>query len=232
MHHKVVRIDRIEVNKEIYTSGDPVNVSVSLNNLTGRALTGLRVEFSDRYWPWIAGPAEQAKASIVVLNPAATIPANGVFNLRKDSVGVAPDLKQSATHQYGIVVWDHARKQVLDIAFSRLLFVNPPGFTGPRPYPGQYIYPNLASVNVARYRHFYAADTGSAAISFDRDHTMFPSEGTAAVNYRVSDPGPDAWHGVRIEERLLNGDQVITENVASKRTWIWNHRRPRATSWW
>ncbi len=214
IHHKLVSIDRIEVNSEIYTAGDPVNVAVTLKNLSGRALTGLRVEFSDRYWPWIAGPAEQAKASIVVLNPSAALPASGLISLRKEAVAVAPDVKEAGTHQYGVVVWDHARKQALDIAFSRLLFVVPAGFTGPRPYPGQYIYPNLTSVNVTSYRHFYPADMDSAAISFDHDHTMVPSEGTAAVNYRVSDSGPDPWHGVRIEERLLNGDKVLTQTVA------------------
>lgn len=216
VHHKLISIDRIEVNKEIYTSGDPVNVSLTIRNLSTHALTGLRVEFSDRYWPWIAGPAEQAKASIVVLNASATVPASGVFSLHKEAVATAPDVKQAATHQYGVVVWDHARKQVLDIAFSRLVFVDPPGFTGPRPYPGQYIYPDLTSVNVASYRHFYPADTNSAAISFDHDHTMFPPEATAAVNYRISDPGPDPWHDVRIEERLLNGDKVLTQTVAQE----------------
>lgn len=216
VHHKLVRIDHIEVNKEIYTSDDPVNVSLTIRNLSTRALSGLRVEFSDRYWPWIAGPAEQAKDSIVVLNPSVTVPASGALSLHKAAVATAPDVKEATTHQYGVVVWDHARKQVLDIAFSRLVFVAPPGFTGPRPYPGQYVYPNLTSVNVTHYRHFYPADMDSAAISFDHDHTMFPSAGIAAVNYRVSDPGPNPWHGVRIEERLLSGDQVITQNVAEE----------------
>lgn len=216
VHRKVVLIDRIEVNKEIYTSGDPVNVSLTVRNLSAHAMAGLRVEFSDRYWPWIAGPAEQAKASIVVLNPSATVPASGVLSLRKEGVAVAPDVKQATTHQYGVVVWDHARKQVLDIAFSRLVFVDPPGFTGPRPYPGQYVYSDLKSVNVTSYRHFYPADMDSAAVSFDHDHTMFPPEGTAEVNYRVVDPGPDTWRGVRIEELLLNGTQVITQSVAQE----------------
>ena len=216
VHHKVVRIDRIEVDKEIYTSGDPVNVSLTIRNLSPHVLSGLRVEFSDRYWPWIAGPAEQAKASIVVLDASATVPASGVFSLHKEAVATAPDVTQATTHQYGVVVWDHARKQVLDIAFSRLVFVDPPGFTGPRPYPGQYIYPTLTSVNVASYRHFYPADLNSAAISFNDDHTMFPPAETAAVNYRVSDPGRDPWHGVRIEERLLNGDKVLTQSVAQE----------------
>ncbi len=216
VHHKVVEIDRIEVNKEIYTSGDPVDVSVALRNLGARPLSGLRVEFSDRYWPWIAGPAEQAQASIVVMTPAAAVPASGVFNLRRQGIAVAPEVKHATTHQYGVVVWDHARKQVLDIAFSRLLFVYPPGFTGPRPYPGQYIYPELGSVDVKNYRHFYPLDMDSAAIAFDHDHTMFPPEATAEVNYRVSNRGPAPWHGVRIEERLLNGDQVLTQSVAQE----------------
>jgi LmbE family N-acetylglucosaminyl deacetylase len=216
VHHKVVRIDRIEVDKEIYAAGDPVSVTVSLKNLSAQALSGLRIEFSDRYWPWIAGPAEQAKASIVLLAPSASLAPTGAYSLRKAAVAVAPDVKQSATHQYGVVVWDHARKQVLDIAFSRLLFVNPPGFTGPRPYPGQYVYSDLKSVNVTSYRHFYPVGADSAAVSFDHDHTMFSPEDAAAVGYRVSDPGPNAWHGVRIEERLLQGDHVVAEAVAKE----------------
>jgi LmbE family N-acetylglucosaminyl deacetylase len=207
VHHKLVRIDHIEMNKEIYTSGDAVNVSVTLRNLSAHPLKGLRVEFSDRYWPWIAGPTEQAKASIVVMNPAVDLTANETSALHKDGVALAPDVKQSATHQYGVVVWDHDRKQALDIAFSRLVFVDPPGFSGPRPYPGQYVYPDLTSVNVKSYRHFYPAGMDSAAISFDHDHTMFAPAATAVVNYRVSDPGPDPWRAVRIEERLLRGGQ-------------------------
>ena len=218
IHHKLVRIDRIEINKEIYTAGDPVSVSVTLKNLGAQSLSGLRVEFSDRYWPWIAGPAEQAKASIVVMTPSASLPASGDLTLRKEAIAVAPEVKQASTHQYGVVVWDHARRQVLDIAFSRLLFVFPPGFTGPRPYPGQYVYADLKSVKTTSYRHFYPAEMDSAAIAFDHDHTMFPPESTAAVNYWVSDPGPAPWHGVRIEERLIKerllvGAQVISRNV-------------------
>jgi len=75
VHRKLVSIDRIELDKAFYTSDDPVGATVDLMNLTHKPVHGLRLEFSDRYWPWIAGPAEQAKASIVPMSTSLDLPA-------------------------------------------------------------------------------------------------------------------------------------------------------------
>ena len=50
---------------------------------------------------------------------------------------------QPTIKQYAAVVWDHDRKNVLAIAFTPLVFINPPGVVAPRPYPAQYVYPSL-----------------------------------------------------------------------------------------
>jgi LmbE family N-acetylglucosaminyl deacetylase len=213
VHRKLVRIDRIELNKEIYTSGDPVTAAVVLTNLSGKPLRGLRVEFSDRYWPWIAGPAAQAAASVVPIAKALDLPAGTSSHvIHANHVATAPEVKQPSTHQYGVVVWDHDRHQAYDIAFSRLVFVDPPGERGPRPYPGQYIYPELSDVDVKNYRHFYP-ESQSGAIDFDLEHTMFTPGATATVSFRLSNPGPDTWHGVKVEARLLGPENAV---VASK----------------
>ena len=220
VHRKLVRIDRIKLDKEFYTSGDSVQASVDLVNLTGKPLHGLRVEFSDRYWPWIAGPAEQAKASIVPLATSLDLPAGttpeAVRTVRGDRAAVAPQVEKPAVHQYGVVVWDQDRKQALDIAFSRLVFINPPGKNAPRPYPGQYTYPDLTSVNVKSYRRFYAASQDSDAIAFDHDHTMFTPGATATVSFRLSDPGAEPWSGVRVQARLLaaDGRELASQTVS------------------
>ena len=190
-----------------------MNVSVSLENLTGRALSGLRVEFSDRYWPWIAGPADQAKASIVVLNPAATVPANGVFNFRR-TVAVRGS---EASAPINMASWSGPCAEAgAGHCLQPAGVCDSSGIHGAAALPGAYVYPDLKNVNVKSYRHFYPEGADTGAISFDHDHTMFPSEGAATINYRVSDPGPDAWHGVRIEERLLKGNQVLTQSVAKQ----------------
>jgi len=223
VHRKLVRIDRIRLNKEFYTSGDSVEASVEIVNLTPQPLRGLRVEFSDRYWPWVAGPAQQAKASILPLATSFDLPAGGASEaaqvIREDRAAVAPTVKKPSVHQYGVVVWDHDRRQVLDIAFSRLVFVNPPGTATPRPYPGQYTSPDLASVNVKSYRRFYTAGRDSGAIVFDHDHTLFTPGAMATVNFHLFDPSAAPWHGLRVQARLLTADgrelahQTVSEGV-------------------
>ncbi|HXJ96545.1 MAG TPA: PIG-L family deacetylase [Terriglobia bacterium] len=229
VHRKLVRIDRIELDKTFYTSGDPVAATVEIVNLTPKPLRGLRVEFSDRYWPWIAGPAEQAKASIVPMSTSLDLPAASSTGTRGatsgsvarrtvsgDRLAVAPQVKTPSLHQYGVVVWDHDRKNVLDIAFSRLAFVDPPGVRSPRPYPGQYVYPELKDVKVTAYRHFYRAGEDSAAIAFDHAHTLYPPGATATVSFQLTDTDATPWRGAHVQARLLTakGNELATNVVA------------------
>jgi LmbE family N-acetylglucosaminyl deacetylase len=206
VHRQPVRIDEVNLDESFYTSGDPVSVKVSLSNLSGKPMRGLRVEFSDRYWPWIAGPAEQAQASIVPITTALDLgvgPA-ATRTIGADHVAVAPDVQKPAMHQYGVVVWDHDRKQALAIAFSRMVFVDPPGVSSPRPYPPQYVYPDLSSVNVKNYRHFYHAGLDSNAILFDHLHTLFPTGAGATVNFALVNPTLRPWQAVHVEARLVD----------------------------
>ncbi len=213
VYRKLVRIEEIKLDKTFFTAGDPVAVSVKLKNLTHGPLSGLRVEFSDRYWPWIAGPAEQARASVVELSSGLTLPADGEESLRSEKVGVAKDVNQPSTHQFAVVVWDPGRKNVLDIAFSQLSFVHGPRADSPKPYPGQYTYSDLGSVNATSYRHFYPPQLESGAIEFGRGHTMFASGGSGQVSFAIVNPTPNAWRGVALRARLLSPDGA---EVASK----------------
>jgi LmbE family N-acetylglucosaminyl deacetylase len=222
VHRKLLRIERIELDKTFYAPGDAVGVTVVLRNLTPRPLTGLRLEFSNRYWPWIAAPAEKAKASIVPLAPALDLPASGERTVGKEDVAKAPEEKSPATHQYGVVVWDRDRRQILDIAFSSLVFIDPPGTREPHPYPSQYMYPELAAVNVKSYRQFYPAALDRGEISFDHEHTLFPPGAAATVKFRIANTGPGPWRGVRLEARLVAADghelasRALAENLELK----------------
>ena len=53
VHRQVIQIVSAEVAEPYYTSGDAIGCSVKIENLSGRPLQGLRLEFSERYWPWI-----------------------------------------------------------------------------------------------------------------------------------------------------------------------------------
>jgi LmbE family N-acetylglucosaminyl deacetylase len=216
VYRKVVRIEGIELNSTFLTSGDPVSCRVKLRNLTDQPLDGLRVEFSDRYWPWIAGPAAAAAASVVPLSKSLDLPAGGEKELQAEKVATAPDVQRPSTHQYGVVVWDKDRKTVLDIAFSKLVFVNPPGVETPRIYPGQYIYPTLDAVNTTAYRNFYPLGHDSA-IEFDTSHTMFATNSHSSIEFTVQNLTSKAWHNVSISVSFTGrGDFYLGgHNVAS-----------------
>ena len=72
VYRKLVQIEQIEFahasyaagDQSFYNSGDPIICGVKISNLTTEPLTGLRVEFSDRYWPWIGTPTANVAASI------------------------------------------------------------------------------------------------------------------------------------------------------------------------
>jgi LmbE family N-acetylglucosaminyl deacetylase len=219
VHRKLVEIDRIQLNKAFYAPGDAVGCRVSIRNLTDHRLEGLRVEFSDRYWPWIAGPAELAAASIVTLTDRLSLLPEGETQLSSERAAVAKAVSRPAIHQYGVVVWDRDRKNVYDIAFSPLVFINPPGVDAPRPYPGQYIYPRLDAVNTSSYRHFHPGQFGSGAIQFDTGHTMFPSGAEVTVKFWIVNPTDTTWRRVSVRARLVGPNekelakQVVAEQV-------------------
>ena len=54
VHRQVIQIVSAEVAEPYYSSGDTIACRVKIANLSGQTLSGLRLEFSLRYWPWIA----------------------------------------------------------------------------------------------------------------------------------------------------------------------------------
>ncbi len=210
VYRKLVKIESIQLNKNIYTSGDPVSCHIVLENMTSRTLSHLRLEFSDRYWPWIAGPAAAAAASVVPLETDLTLKPGEQRTIASPKVAVAPEVKRPSVHQYGVVVWNHSRNTVLDIAFSSMAFVNPPGVDSPKPYPRQYVYPFLSDVNTTSYRHFYPSTLDFAAIKIDSSHTMYEPGSTVRVQFQVQNPTAKVWTGVSLVARLLGpqGEEI------------------------
>ena len=206
VHKKLLRIERFELDRTFYTSGDPVTSRVTIKNLSDRPLSGLRVEFSERYWPWIAQSSDRAGVDVTTLRDALALEPKGKARLLNPRAAVAKAVKQPTVQQYAVVVWDQERKNVYDIAFSPLAFIQPPGGDPGKPYPLQYIYPDLGSVDTSSYRQFIRPTLDSAAIQFDRSHTMFASGSEAVVSFTVNNPTEQPWHGVTIRARLLGPD--------------------------
>lgn len=219
VYRKLVKIESIKLGKTFYVTGDHVSCEVTIKNLTHQPLKGLQVEFSNRYWPWIAGPAQQAAASIVPLKKDLILAGGAEQEISSGDAAVAGKVDQPTIHQYGVVVWDHDRKNVLDITFSRLVLIRPPGVTTPKPYPMQYIYPELSDVDTKDYRHFYPPDMNEGAIQFDAAHTMFMPGQEAPIGFTITNPGKTPWKQITATAVLLDrtgtvvGKKVVATNL-------------------
>ena len=217
VYRKLVKIESIQLDRTFYTPGDSIACKVKLRNLTGHTISKLRVEFSDRYWPWTAQTSERAEVDVVTIGEALSFAAGGEQELQSAKAAVAKQVQQPSVQQYAVVVWDHDRKNIYDIAFSPEVFIQPGGITEPKPYPLQYIYPNLDAVNVTSYRHFYPPSLDSAAIQFERDHTMLVSGSEVMLRFSVRNPTDQPWRGVTIRARLFDPErrELATKQVAT-----------------
>jgi LmbE family N-acetylglucosaminyl deacetylase len=217
VYRKLVKIERIQLDKTFYTPGDAVACQVDLKNLSAHMISNLRVEFSERYWPWTAQTSERAGVDVVTIGEGLSLSAGGEQHLGSLKAAVAKPVQQPSIEQYAVVVWDHARQNIYDIAFSSEVFIRPAGVNEPKPYPLQYVYPNLDAINASNYRHFYPSSVDSPAIQIAREHTMFPSGGEATLRFSVRNPTLQAWRGVTIRARLFDpeGKELATESVAA-----------------
>lgn len=222
VHRKLVRIERIELDKTFYSPGDPVSCRAVLRNQTGHELTGLRVEFSERYWPWIAQQVSGAGSDVFPIVKSLTLRPGIETEVRSPRAATVKPVQQPAVKQYAVVVWDEARKNVYDIAFSALTFVQPVNDSGRNIYPGQYIYPSLEGVNTKSYREFLRPEFGSTAIQFDSSHTMYEPGDEALVKFTVSNSTDLPWNGVKIQASLRAlgsaefAKQVVSEGLDLK----------------
>jgi LmbE family N-acetylglucosaminyl deacetylase len=217
VYRKLVETSRIQLEKTFYTSGDPVGCGVTLSNLARHPMDHLRVEFSDRYWPWIGAPATRVASTIRPLAEDLALPAGESKQISSANCGVASEVKEPSIHQYGVVVWDHDRKNIYDISFSQLVFIRPRGSNAPTPYPGQFVYPELSKVDTTDYRQFYPPELNSGAIRFDTTHTMFPTGGEAEIHFALSNPTDAPWRGVKVLTRWLAPDGTeLARNATAK----------------
>lgn len=220
VHRKLVRIENVELGKTFYTPGDPVSFRAVLRNLSGAPLKSLRVEFSERYWPWIARSTQDSKIDVFPIVTDLALRTGTAVEVRSEKAAVARTVAEASVQQYAVVVWDNARQTVYDIAFSPLTFIRPPGESTDTAYPLQYVFPNLSAVDTASNRQYPRSDRASAAIRFDASHTMYAPGDKATVKFTVANNSDTAWNGVTIRASLRAlgsagfGEAVVAENVS------------------
>lgn len=209
VHRQVIQILSAAVTQPFYRSGDAIGCKVQIQNLADRPIAGLRVEFSERYWPWIVQQTQKVGTGIETLDNHLTLkPHQQATEVSSPNCAVAVTTGQPVIKQYAAVVWDRDRKDVYAIAFTPLVFINPPGVVGLRPYPGQYVYPSLGAVNTTSYRNFHPAPFGADAIQFDTQHTMFASGSKAKVRFSLTNPTDTPWRQVSVYAHLMSPEGI------------------------
>jgi LmbE family N-acetylglucosaminyl deacetylase len=218
VHRQTIRMDSAEVAQLYYTTGDAIGCSVKIENLSGQPLSGLRLEFSERYWPWIVQQRQRVGSDIEKLRDDIALKPHQRTAVNAGRCAVATNVHEPTIKQYAAVLWDHDRKNVLAIAVTPLVFINPPGLAAPHPYPLQYVYPDLAAVNTTSYRNFHPAPFGAAAIRFETQNTMFASGSEAKVRFTLVNPSDAPWRQVSVRARLLgpDGKEVANQTIVDR----------------
>jgi LmbE family N-acetylglucosaminyl deacetylase len=213
VHRRTIQIVSTDVAERYYTSGDTIACSVKIENLSGGPVSGLQMEFSERYWPWIAQQTARVGSNIEKLQSEITLKSHQLTVITAPRCAVAKSVNQPSIKQYAAVLWDHNRNNVLAIAFTPLVFINPPGNAAPRPYPSQYVYSSLDKVNTSSYRQFHPEPFGAGAIQFDTHHTQFPSGAEATVKFSIANPSDTAWRQVTVRALLLGPNEKEVARV-------------------
>lgn len=252
VYRKLLRITQVTLDKAFYAPGQRIRCEIGLENLSGHPLAGLRVEFSNENYPWIStfsGSANGAgnmhvnpSLGLVVLRKSVSIPAHGRITLPMEPAGMAEFLQGSqvavmgaggpARHdvvpppevdRYTIAVWDHARKNLLDMQFSTQIVVRQPGRVTPKPYSRNYTHPYNDEIDFTKYREFYPPGYLSPVIQVDHTRTLYSPGEPVMIEASIRRAGTPA--SVRIAIAGPNGEQIFAapaELSEGRATAVWN----------
>ena len=210
VYRKRVRIESVELDKAFYSSGDSVRARVRVKNetYTSQALSGVRVEFADRHWPWIVGRSgvvESPKgAQTKVLQNSLELGVHQAQELEWQQTFPAPEVDRPKFHQFIVTVWDHDRQELFDLMFSPRAIIRPPGVLGPAPYHKGYMRQREENINFQKVRRFYPSGQISGAFELSRDRTLFQPGDTVEFRGRIRNLSSSRWSDVRVEASVLS----------------------------
>jgi LmbE family N-acetylglucosaminyl deacetylase len=205
VHRQLAKVTAFDLDKTFYSSGDPVNPRIVVQNISDQPLAHLQVEFEAYTYPWIAPAADEPPAwktladSSLSLGPGET----KEFHLTKAAVVRAQD--DETYSYYSAVIRDAEHPDhIYDLAFALPAIVAPLKQHAAKSYPFLYLYRKLKDVPESEtYREFYPPAYVSDSIQFDKTHTMFVAHGNApAFSFRVTPP-PD-MHAGSLSYRVLD----------------------------
>ncbi len=212
VYRKLLRIEAVELDKAYYTPGDRVRARVRLKNLTGKKISGLRVEFADRHWPWIVGRSgvvvSPEGARIVILEDNLELEGGEVRVIDWRTTLTAPAIENERPrfYQFGVYVWDGERRRIWDLAFSPQVILRPPNKISPIPYHLGYMRrpPCGEKFDFPKARSFYPAAQVSEAIQVFRKRSMYRPGDAVEFHGQVKNPTSTPWEAVQVEATVAS----------------------------
>ena len=208
VYRKRVRLEAFELDRAFYTSGDPVRARVRVENLTRRPVSGLRIEFSDRHWPWIVGRSgvvtRPEGARTKVLEESLRLAAKRGKDLGWEETLTAPEVTEPRFYQFVVVAWDDSRQELYDLLFSRQIIVRPANQRAPLPYHLSYMRQPGRRFDFEKARNFYPLEQVSAAIEISREHTMYRPGDTVELKARLRNTSSERWSKLKLETEIVS----------------------------
>lgn len=187
-YRKFVKIVSVHLDKTFYTSGDPIDATIVVRNLSNHILRDIQIDFEPYNYPWIAPAPDEPRVwrHIVVRGLSLAPHQQRVFHARNIATADAPTVPQG--DYFSVVARDTKNPdEIYDLAFALPAWARPPNTLLPKQYPFLYLYWRLSQVPRSEgYRHFYPPEFVSSAIHFDKRHTMFATQAAPAVSFTVS----------------------------------------------
>jgi LmbE family N-acetylglucosaminyl deacetylase len=211
VHRQLAKTTSITTGRTFYTSGDALDIEVTVKNLSSRRLTNLRVEFGPYQYPWIAQAPDEPKRWATVIADPLTLEAGQEkhFNVAKAAVTDAGSEPAVAT--YAVIIRDSKQAdRIYDLAFTNPVFLHPANQFEPKRYPFLYLYPRERDVPKSEaYRQFYPPEFVSDKIHFDTNHTMFGLGTPVTVGYGIEHD--DGVTGISARILDMSGKQIDRE---------------------
>lgn len=233
VHKKVAEIVSVDLDKTFYTTGDSVNPTIVVRNVSSHRLENLQVEFEAYTFPWIAPTPDEPPMwkSVAATGLALEAGEERTFHMQK--AAVIQSGNEPVESYYTVVVRDSTHlDRIYDIAYPLPAFGRPPNTPLPKQYPFLYLYWHLRDVKKSEsYRHFYPPEFVSDVVQFDTSHTMFPAGVAPEIRYTVKLP-----EGVRgaaaLTARVVDSSghelekRIVPEPVAGEHRALLQPREP------
>lgn len=232
-YKKLLRISDLKMDKTFYNPGEPLECELTIENLTDRDLSDLRVEFSNANYPWISlysagsnkpgNEAENLDLALKVLRDRFNLAARSSVKIPMTPAGKAaftqgvqravlgagaPERHEKVPPPevdfYTVAVWNRDRTVLYDMQFTAPVIVRPVDRDMPKPYGRAFTHPYNSDIDFTRYRQFYPPSLVSPDITVDHSHTLYRPGDKVRVEAVLRNTSNQEWRGLELRGEVLD----------------------------